>query len=77
MHTYTTEAGTTAHLKDDSVDVESVNDAVLNEIVDAAAPLYAGTPQSLVITSAADGEHMDGSLHKADNGTLEGGQALP
>jgi len=64
MHTYTTKAGTTARLKDSSVDLEGTPQQ--EAILDAAGPLYALTPQDLVVTSANDGTHSVGSLHYED-----------
>jgi len=60
---YTTSQGTTAQLKDDSVDMEATHAPSVDPIIDAAQPLYEPTGQALVITSAADGEHSQGSLH--------------
>jgi hypothetical protein len=48
-------------LKDDSVAFDGTE--AQYAILDAAAPIYARTPQRLVVTSAEDGEHMEGSLH--------------
>jgi len=64
MRTVTTDAGTTAYLKDQSV--QYAGTPAQQAILDAAAPLYAPTKQRLVITSANDGRHMDGSLHYDD-----------
>ena len=61
MRQYTTKEGTTAYLKDDSVELKGT--AQQDAIIDHAKPLYQLTPQRLVVTSAADGEHMQGSLH--------------
>jgi len=61
---YTTAAGHTARLKDDSVEVEGT--WAQERIIDAAAPLYEPTDQELVITSGSDGQHMTGSLHYSD-----------
>jgi hypothetical protein len=63
MRTYTTSAGTTARLKDASVDMEGTVPSAVDPIINAASQVYEGTPQRLVITSAADGTHMDGSKH--------------
>jgi hypothetical protein len=60
---YTTSSGTTAHLKDDSVDMAGTVPTAVDPIIEAASQVYEDTPQRLVITSAADGRHMDGSLH--------------
>lgn len=76
MRQYTTSAGTTALLKDNSVDMESAHAPSVDPVIDAAASLYEPTEQALVITSAADGEHMSGSLHYPQTGRFDGGQAL-
>jgi len=73
---YTTSQGTTAQLKDDSVDMEATHAPSVDPIIDAAKPLYEPTGQALVITSAADGEHSQGSLHYPQTGQFDGGQAL-
>ena len=76
MRQYTTSEGTTALLKDESVDMEGAHAPSVDPIIDAAGPLYAPTEQALVITSAADGTHSEGSLHYPESGRFEGGQAL-
>lgn len=63
MREYTTSQGTTALLKDDSVDMERAHAPSIDPIIDAAKELYEPTEQALVITSAADGTHSEGSLH--------------
>jgi len=65
MRTYETDDGLTAHLKDDSVDVENVAPGVLDEIVAAARPSYVKRDnlEHFVVTSAHDGTHSEGSLH--------------
>lgn len=75
MRTYVTSQGTTALLKDGSVNMEATEPSAVDPIIDAAKPLYEPTEQRLVITSAADGVHSKGSLHYPENGS-EGGQAL-
>jgi hypothetical protein len=59
-----TSSGTTFFLKDASVEYKGTS--AQETILDAAAPIYADTPQRLVVTSANDGTHMTGSLHYAD-----------
>lgn len=76
MRQYTTSNGTTALLKDESVDMEATSAPAVDPIIDAAKPLYEPTEQALVITSAADGKHSEGSLHYPHNGSEDGGQAL-
>jgi len=56
-----TDAGTCYHLKDASVEISGT--PAQEAILDAAAQVYAATEQPLVVTSAEDGEHMEGSLH--------------
>lgn len=73
---YTTSEGTTALLKDASVNMEGTHKPSVDPIIDAAQPLYEPTQQRLVITSAADGKHSTGSLHYPESGQFEGGQAL-
>jgi len=73
---YTTKSGTTAKLKDDSVDMEQAHSPSVDPIIDAAKPLYEPTEQDLVVTSAADSTHSEGSLHYPTSGQFEGGQAL-
>jgi hypothetical protein len=56
-----TESGTCYHLKDASVKMSGT--PAQEAILDAAAQVYAATEQPLVVTSAEDGTHMEGSLH--------------
>ncbi len=56
-----TDAGTCYHLKDASVEISGT--PAQEAILDAAAQVYAATEQPLVVTSAEDGKHMEGSLH--------------
>jgi len=56
-----TESGTCYHLKDASVEISGT--PAQEAILDAAAQVYAATEQPLVVTSAEDGTHMEGSLH--------------
>jgi len=56
-----TTSGTRFQLKDDSVEYDGTE--AQEAILDAAAKVYAASPQPLVVTSAADGDHMEGSLH--------------
>jgi hypothetical protein len=60
----TTDSGTRFHLKDPSVEYKG--SAAQEAILDAAAKVYAASPQPLVVTSANDGSHIDGSLHYED-----------
>jgi hypothetical protein len=62
---YETKSGTKVRLKDESVDVASVAPGVLDTVVEAAQPSYAGRDnlQNFVVTSAHDGTHSEGSLH--------------
>jgi hypothetical protein len=73
---YTTAEGHTALLKDDSVDIEGTDPSAVDPIIDAAAPLYSRLGYELVITSAADGTHSEGSHHKDKNTPADGGWAL-
>jgi len=73
---YTTENGTTARLKDNSVDMEATHAPSVDPIIDAAQPVYDDLGYELIVTSAADGKHSEGSLHYADSGQFDGGQAL-
>jgi hypothetical protein len=57
---YTAE-GRPFFLKDDSVRMEGTE--AQYQILEVAADVYARTPQRLVVNSAEDGEHMEGSLH--------------
>jgi hypothetical protein len=52
------------YLKDDSVELKETE--VQEAMIQAAAREYAAEPQRLVITSANDGEHSEGSLHYED-----------
>lgn len=52
------------YLKDDSVDLAETE--VQEVMIQAAAREYAAEPQRLVITSANDGKHSEGSLHYED-----------
>lgn len=61
MREYVTDNGTACKLKDESVQMKGTH--VQETIIDEAAKVYAATPQPLVVTSANDGEHMEGSLH--------------
>lgn len=65
VRTHTTEDGRTVQLKDDSVDVGSLAPGVLDRVVEAARPAYAKRQnlENLVVTSAHDGTHSEGSLH--------------
>ena len=63
MRQYVTSEGTTALLKDNSIDMEGTDPSAVDPIIDAAKGLYGPTQQRLVVTSAADGKHMQGSLH--------------
>lgn len=65
MRTYTTESGRQIQLKDESVDVESVAPGVVEKVVSAAWDSYVrrDNADNLVITSAHDGTHSEGSLH--------------
>jgi len=56
-----TDAGTRYLLKDDTVEVNG--SPAQQRILDAAAKVYAATPQQLVVTAGSDGDHMEGSLH--------------
>lgn len=60
-----TDAGTRFLLKDDSVDYAGTE--AQEAILDAAGKVYAASKQPLVITSANDGEHMEGSRHYEDD----------
>lgn len=64
MKSYTTGTGTICRLKDESVCLKGTE--VQDRIIDAAAKVYAATDQKLVVTSANDGEHMEGSKHYSD-----------
>lgn len=64
MQRRSTDAGTIYLLKDDSVLLKGTLEQ--EAILDAAAKVYAATSQPLVVTSANDGTHMDGSLHYED-----------
>jgi len=65
MRTYVTDQGQEVQLKDESVDVESVAPGVLVEVVTAARTPYERRDnlENLVVTSAHDGQHSEGSLH--------------
>jgi len=63
MRTYTTQQGSQARLKDASVNMAGTVAASVDPIVDAASTVYEELGYELVITSAADGEHMAESLH--------------
>lgn len=68
--------GTPVFLKGENVDLGRADTEVVAPILEAAADLYADTPQRLVVTSAAEGEpgdgvHSWGSLHYPQN-TPEG-----
>ena len=52
-------------LKDESVNLAETETQEV--MIQAAAREYAAEPQRLVITSANDGEHSDGSLHYEDD----------
>ena len=56
--------GTIYLLKDDSVQVKET--AVQQQMLGAAAQVYAATKQPLVVTSGNDGRHMRGSKHYDD-----------
>jgi hypothetical protein len=51
-------------LKDESVELAETD--IQEVMIQAAAREYAAEPQRLVITSANDGDHIDGSLHYED-----------
>lgn len=76
MRQYATEKGTTALLKDDSVDMEGTDPSAVDPIIDAAAPIYGRLGYELIITSAADGTHSEGSHHRDRNTPADGGWAL-
>lgn len=76
MRQYVTSEGTTALLKDESVDMEGTHKPSVDPIIGAAKPVYSGLGYELIITSAADGEHSTGSLHYTETGRFDGGQAL-
>jgi hypothetical protein len=76
VHEYTTSQGTTALLKDASVDMQGMHKPSVDPIIDAAGPIYNELGYELIITSAADGEHSDTSLHYPWHGRFDGGQAL-
>jgi len=59
-----TSTGTQFLLKDESVVYAGTEEQ--EAILDAAGKVYAATRQPLVVTSANDGEHMEGSLHYED-----------
>lgn len=63
MRTYTTQQGSQAHLKDDSVNMQGTVPASVDPIIDAASTVYEDLGYELIITSANDGQHMQGSLH--------------
>jgi len=65
VRTHTTEDGRTVQLKDDSVDVGSLAPGVLEQVIEAARSAYVkrDNAENLVVTSAHDGTHSDGSLH--------------
>jgi hypothetical protein len=65
VRTYETDSGVEVYLKDESVDVASVAPGVVDTVVEAAQPSYAGRDnlQNFVVTSGHDGEHSPGSLH--------------
>jgi len=73
---YTTAAGRTARLKDDSVDMSGTDPDAVDPILDAAAPVYDRLGYELIVTSAADGTHSEGSHHKDENTSGDGGWAL-
>ena len=56
-----TPTGVKFHLKDESVEYAGTPQQIT--ILDAAAKVYAATSQPLIVTSAADGTHMEGSRH--------------
>ena len=62
MRTYTTSEAE-AHLKDESVDMQSTDPSAVDPIIRVAEDIYSHFDKDLVITSAADGEHMRGSKH--------------
>jgi len=76
VRTYTTSSGATAFLKDQTVDMEATHRPSVDPIIDAAQPVYSDPGYELVITSAADGDHGDTSLHYVDSGQFDGGLAL-
>lgn len=66
VRTYVTASGRAAvKLKDDTVDVQSVPQSVLDEILEAALPSYRKREalDVFVVTSAHDGRHSSGTLH--------------
>ena len=73
---YTTSEGTTALLKDASVDMEATHRPSVDPIIGAAKPIYNRLGYELIVTSAADGDHSTGSLHYPESGQFDGGQAL-
>lgn len=76
MDEYTTSQGTTALLKDASVDMQATHRPSVDPIIEAAGPIYSGLGYELIVTSAADGTHSEGSLHYTETGRFDGGQAL-
>lgn len=48
----------------------------VDPIIDAAKAVYSELGYDLIITSAADGTHSEGSLHYTETGRFDGGQAL-
>lgn len=62
MH-YTTASGVSVQLKDRSVDTSCLVTSVTDPIIEAAHMVFGSLGYEVVITSACDGEHMQGSLH--------------
>lgn len=60
---YTTSKGTSARLKDSSVDMSCLVTSVTDPIIDAASMVFGSLGYEVVITSACDGTHSAGSLH--------------
>ncbi|AFH22450.1 hypothetical protein OSG_eHP25_00145 [environmental Halophage eHP-25] len=77
MREYTTEKGTKAYLKNDTVNIQDVDLEAVDPILDAFLPYYQQKGAHLVITSAADGVHSEGSHHHPKNTpSSRGGWAL-
>ena len=63
MRTYSTSSDTTAYLKDESVDIESADSSAVDPIIEAASSIYERFGKRVIVTSAADGNHMRDSKH--------------
>lgn len=63
MRVYTTSKGTSAHLKDASVDMSCLRAEATDPVLDAAAMVFGPLGYDVVVTSACDGVHSAGSLH--------------